>query len=388
METQPNSQPTQSPKQSPKTPSHLPLALISVIISGLVFGLAGYWFGNNVSSTQTLATASPTVTATSTASPVAVASPTPSGQLTGVIYYTDGKGNVNQYDTQTKATTTVETGTDPNTSITVSADHTKLVYAKLVNNADSYYVYNIQAKTNSLLISVKYPIPSMGVKWSPDYSYVSIDGGTSTERGLTIITAGGKTIGNISYGGNYYWVNNTELVFNQTTNIPNPFTSGYLANLSLFNASTGKVTVLQAANTLTDYRVISTNAGTIYFSKSTVSTTKDWATESAQKTTYWSIDSTGQNLQTSTVTSSALDQLSAKIYPLLPSEYQNKQFYTVEEATEDSATGMVVFGFNQHTYNTTTYASIKDEVDIAYVDLNKPGSFTILFKGFDPNWAF
>lgn len=72
MDTQPSSQQTQSTKQ----PSHLPLAIISVILAGIIFGLLGYWFGNNVAPTQTVAIASPTTIATSTASPVAVASST------------------------------------------------------------------------------------------------------------------------------------------------------------------------------------------------------------------------------------------------------------------------------------------------------------------------
>lgn len=56
--------------------SRLPLAIISIVISGLAFGLVGFWYGSNVSSTQTVTTSSPVATAsasptTSTTDPTA-----------------------------------------------------------------------------------------------------------------------------------------------------------------------------------------------------------------------------------------------------------------------------------------------------------------------------
>lgn len=296
-------------------------------------------------------------------------------QLNGTLYF-ENEDQIWKYDFATDKKIKIADGAQP----IIFSDKSILVY----NRGDSIYFYNLASEKESLFLSSDLPNYN-AEKFSPDSKYIVTDYGTSPARSKTILSVdSAQNKAEFGVSGRYDWLDNDKVVFTDIDyNLVRPFESSGLG-LSIINLSSQKTT-LKIPDATTDYSYVRTKDNIIYFEKDSVESNSDWKADDKISTTYWSIDSNGQNAQELSEEEFTEEDLNSEIQKLLPAKYQDKNHYQIFNATRSG--NIAIFEFYQDEYgknNNTT----KLENGIATIDLTKPESFRTIFNGRNPIWIY
>ena len=172
---------------------------------------------------------------------------------------------INYISTSTPATNTTDT--------VISTDGKLSAYQTDNSNNCELHIINNATRQDKIIYQWDSPCPEMCFidSLSPNGNYLVYNCGTSPQRGMSIININsGKESASFSLLGEYFWLNNEEILANEPEPVSSWYsmcTSGDETGIIKVNAVSGKITVLKKADSSRSYYLREfLNDGTISYS--------------------------------------------------------------------------------------------------------------------------
>jgi len=257
---------------------------------------------------------------------------------------------------------------------TLSPDRSKIAYVKMDEDND-IHIYEVRTGKIETLNTDEWRL--RGVSWSPNGKYLITDSGTACvgAGGVYEYLAGRKITSFTTYGKTE-WISDEEFVFVEPQKVSplRPYQGGEGSGLSKITLPSGERRLLAQATALDDFGLLKVENEIIYFSKTTVESSDDWAFPDRGEVSYWQMDSNGEGKRRITKP----ETLREKVISELPTEFSKYGIYSGPIPHPDE-NNWVIFELNKD-------GSVYDDL-ICIMNLNSPkDSFMNISKGTYPSW--
>ncbi|MDD3887908.1 MAG: hypothetical protein PHN19_03985 [Patescibacteria group bacterium] len=243
----------------------------------------------------------------------------------------------------------------------------------------AYYNGNMKPAIYNVLtghhraISSSIETANMQPIWSPSGKYIVFNGHTSTNNMFVVMTNKGKEKVTFEAIGDAYWVNDEVLAYTSMHSVPTLRPRGDGGGngfgISKINVKTGKITVLQMPNDLTDYLLFDVLGGKIRYIKYVVESQAGW--ESGDWVlSYYRMNKYGKNLEVV----KELVYWSERIKNVLSDRYEN---YMINDFGAYQSTKWRLF---------TMQKSLDSDIVVYTMHYPHKNTLSRILKGDYPTW--